>query len=315
MDPLTHTLVGAVTANAFLKRKVGPEAVPVLCWASNLPDIDVLVLLSSSPAAVAARRSFGHSAFLYPLWCLLLAWLFKRRYPAQRFSTLFGMCLLGASLHVFFDLVNSFGVLALWPFSGYRPELAIIFIIDLALTGILLGPFVAERLPRWKGRLRRACQVSAGLACAYVLLCAAARAQAEVLLLRQYRGVATDFSYVFPEPLGPHRWRGVVRVGAEYRIYLINAVTGRVELRSVTLTDESAPAAARARAVSPVAAELAGFFKAPVWKVSRLPDGSVEAAVYDLRFRPLVLPRRGRPFEFLFRVLPDGSVQDRGLSS
>jgi hypothetical protein len=219
------------------------------------------------------------------------------------------MCLLAASLHVFFDLVNSFGVLALWPFSDYRPELGIVFIIDLVLTGLLAAPFLAVRLPRWKGRLRRACKVSAAAVCAYVLLCAGLRTQAEVLLARQTRAKA-DFSYVFPEPLGPHRWRGVLRFGNEYRVYLINALSGRVDLKRLTVTDENKSAAVAAvRAASPVARRLESFFKAPVWETAPLGGGVMDARVYDLRFRTIVLPR-GRPFEFRFRVLPDNSVQE-----
>ena len=314
MDPVTHTLIGAVTANAFLKRKVGPEAVPVLCWASNLPDIDVLVLLGSGPAGVAMRRSFGHSAFLYPLWCAALAWLFKKLYPNQRYATLFLLCLLGASLHVFFDLVNSFGVLALWPFSDYRPELAILFILDLILTGILLAPFLAAWLTPWRSRLRHACRISAALACAYVLFCAGARMKAEMLLMRQSPLLKPDFSYVFPEPLGPHRWRGVLLFGNEYRVYLINALSGRVELRALAVTDEAKPAAAAVLRASPMAAQLEGFFKAPVWRVTPARGGAAEVSVYDLRFRTLLLSRR-RPFEYLFRVFPDGRVQELGRAS
>lgn len=313
MDPLTHTLVGAVTAQAFLKKKVGPEAVPVLCWASNLPDIDTLVLLSRDPASITMRRSFGHSVFLYPLWAFGLAWIFKRIYPQQKLSTLYLLCLLGASLHVFFDLVNSFGVLALWPFSNYRPELAIIFIIDLLLLGILMAPFALTRLPSWKGRLKQACRASAAAVCAYVLFCAGARAQAEVRLMRQAGGLTPELSYVFPEPLGPHRWRGVVRFGDEYRVYMIHTFTGRVDLWGIVRTDENQAAAAAVRRISPMAKRLEEFFKAPVWTVRPSPDGDgALVTVYDLRFRSLVFPRQGA-FEYAFLLRRDGAVEERGL--
>lgn len=306
LDPVTHTLVGAVTAQGFFKRKVGPEAVPVLCWASNLPDIDALVMLSRDPAAVTMRRTFGHSVFLYPLLAAALAYLFKRIYPKQKYLTLLGLCLLGTSLHVFFDLVNSFGVVALWPFSLYRPELAIVFIIDLLLTGMLAAPLLLAkppRLPHW-------CRVAAAAVCGYVLFCAASRMHAELLLSRQAAGVTPELSYVFPEPLGPHRWRGVLRMGDEYRIYLINAITGRVDLRAIARTDANRPAAVRVREVSPRWKRLEPFFKAPVWKVTRDAQGYDEARVHDLRFTTLVLKRRGEPFAYRFRVLPGGLVEE-----
>jgi membrane-bound metal-dependent hydrolase YbcI (DUF457 family) len=307
MDPVTHTLVGAVTAHAFLKKKVGPEAVPIMCWAGNLPDLDVLALLSSDPAAVTLRRSFGHSVFLYPLWALALAFLFKRRYPHQKLLTLFLLCLLGASLHVFFDLVNSFGVLALWPFSGYRPELAIVFIIDLLLLASLAFPFLFFR-----DRLKEACRASAAVACAYVLLCAGARAHAEMKLQNHTRGLSAAMTYVFPEPLGPHRWRGVVRFGDEWRVYLIHTLSGRVEAARIERTDEESVAVDRVRRISPMAKRLEAFFKAPVWTQRRDPDGEgMLVTVYDLRFRPVVL-NRGKAFEYAFKVLPDNSVRELG---
>lgn len=309
MDPVTHTLVGAVTAQAFLKKRFGPETVPIMCWAGNLPDIDALVMLTSDPAAITLRRTFGHSVFLYPLWALLLAGIFKKVYPQQRFLPLFLMCLLGASLHVFFDLVNSFGVVALWPWSLYRPELAIVFIIDLLLLGSLAFPFVFFR-----HKLKEACRASAAIACAYVLLCAGARAQAEVRLMRHTEGLGASMTYVFPEPFGPHRWRGVVRFGDEWRVYLIHTFSGRVEAARIERTDEDRPAAADVRRISPLAKRLEAFFKAPVWTVRRSPDGDgMLATVYDLRFRPVVLKRGGGAFEYAFKVLPDGSVRELGL--
>ena len=62
MDPLTHTLVGAVAGQAFFKRRLGAEVVPILALASNLPDIDALVMATGDPAAVMMRRSFGRAA-------------------------------------------------------------------------------------------------------------------------------------------------------------------------------------------------------------------------------------------------------------
>jgi inner membrane protein len=308
VDPVTHTLVGAVAAQAFLRKRVGPEAVPILCWASNLPDIDAVVMLGSDPAAITLRRTFGHSLFLLPVWALALAAVLKRFYPSQRLPTLFALSLLGASLHVFFDLVNSFGVVALWPLSSYRPELAIVFIIDLALTAALAAPFVF-----FQDRLERACRVAAAAACAYVLLCAGARAHAAARLAEHARGLDAQMSYVFPEPLGAHRWRGVVRFGDEWRVYLIRALSGRVEPARIELTDEGRPSVGRVRRISPLARRLEAFFKAPVWTERRAPDGDgALVTVYDLRFRPIVLSRR-TPFEYAFQVRRDGSVVELGL--
>src|SRR5712692_2481641 len=142
MDPVTHTLVGVAMANAFFRRRIGPESVPILAIASNLPDLDAVVHLTGNPAAVLMRRTFGHSLLLLPFWALLLALALRRFYPRPGARTLFGLCLLGAGVHLLFDLINSFGVVLLWPLSSWRPELALVFIIDFVLTGLVALPLL-----------------------------------------------------------------------------------------------------------------------------------------------------------------------------
>lgn len=286
-------------ANAFFKKKIGPEAVPVLAWSSNLPDIDALAMLSSNPAAITWRRTFGHSMFLFPLWAAGLAWLFKRRYPKQSFAALFGLCLLGAAVHVFFDLINSFGVVLLWPFSSWRPEFASVFIVDLVLLGLLaLG--ARERWARF----------SVGAAAVYLAFCFGNRAlEAERLSLRT-AGDPPEFAYVFPEPLGPHRWRGVARQGGFYRLYLLRSLYGVDELREAVPTSPDDPRVLKARR-TPLGKSLDAFFKAPVWSAAEAPGGGAAVTGRDLRFTSLVLPRHAG-FTYRFNVLPDGSVQTSG---
>lgn len=305
MDPVTHTLTGLVTAEAFFKKKLGRETVPLLALAANLPDVDALMHATADPAAITLRRSFGHSVFLFPLWAALLATLAKWRWPRFRWWTLYGLCLLGCCVHVFFDLVNSFGVLALWPFSGYRPELSILFIIDLTLTGILAAPYLAYLKKDWRPEIRKVFRVSAACAMGYVLFCAGNRLHAELLLNRALPvpGAKADFSYVFPEPFGAHRWRGVLKHGSLYRVYLIENLSGRVTLKREVETQQSPEIAAAQD--SAVGRRLSAFFKAPVWRLEDGPAGR-ETRVYDLRFRSILLARDGI-FEFAFAAGPDGA--------
>src|SRR5258708_25199797 len=166
LDNVTHSLVGLNLAHAFFKRRFR-EAVPALLLSSNLPDIDGAVLFSPSPLAVTWRRTFGHSVLLLPLWTLVLAWLLRRHYRSSSLIALWLLCLLGAYAHLFFDLINSFGVVLLWPFSAWRSELAMVFIIDVFMLALLAFPH-----PLW--------------------LCKSGRAQVS-LALRSSSGLLTDF--------------------------------------------------------------------------------------------------------------------------
>ncbi|MBI3805783.1 MAG: metal-dependent hydrolase [Nitrospirae bacterium] len=296
MDNVTHTLVGVVMANAFFRKRIGKPAVPILALANNLPDIDAAVVLTGDPTAILMRRTFGHSLLLLPIWVFILSAILRRFYPQLRWPTVIGLTLLGALVHLFFDLINSFGVVLFWPWRDWRPELGIVFIIDLILTGLLAMPLLLVRLRRFKESLIGLSQISAAMVLLYLAFCGWSRLRAQEIV-NAAAGTPVDFSYVFPEPLGPHRWRGVTREGKQYRIYLVHPWTAGIDLREEVVTEVGHPVVEEARR-TPLAHRLEWFFKAPVWNLT---EQTAEAIVYDLRFRTLVLPRM-TPFIFRFPV-------------
>jgi membrane-bound metal-dependent hydrolase YbcI (DUF457 family) len=299
LDNVTHSLVGLNLAHAFFKRRF-PEAVPTLLLSSNLPDIDGAVLFSSNPLAVTWRRTFGHSVLLLPLWALALAWLLRRHYRSSSLIALWLLCLLGAYTHIFFDLINSFGVVVFWPFSAWRPELAMVFIIDLFMLALLVFPYPFRFGKHGRLRMARACRWSSGLVAGYLAFCAVNRAYAKWKLDHSFGGAEASFSYVFPEPLGPHRWRCLVRrEDHSYREFLFHTLSDRAEPPLDVPSFPNEPAVLNARA-SPAGRRLDWFFKAPVWRPE--PGG---IRVYDLRFGSLVLKRRGA---FEYTLTPDGRV-------
>ena len=316
MDPVTHTLVGVGLANALFRKRIGSPAVPVLALASNLPDIDAVVHLTGDPTAILMRRTFGHSVFLLPLWSLGLALILRRFYPETGFGRLLGLVLLGAYVHLFFDLVNSFGVVLLWPLSDRRPELAIIFIIDFILTGLLAAPLLLAVSRRLRPHLVLMSRIAMTGVAVYILFCGGNRMIARRALASESSKLTArpEFSYVFPEPLGPHRWRGVVRIGDTYRIYLIHTLAEKIDFvgQEQTALGNSAVESARATVLG---RRLEWFFKAPVWTVedeTALADlsskDSIVVSVHDLRFRSAVVNQDGF-FVFRFRVFPDGRVE------
>ncbi len=310
MDPLTHTLVGVGLGNAFFRRAYGKAAVPVLALASNLPDIDGVVMLTGDSASVLMRRTFGHSLLTVPLGSLALAFVLRRFLPRLSFRALFGMTLVGAGVHLFFDLINSFGVVLLWPFSAWRPELAIVFIIDLILTSILAAPLLLWTVRPLRSHLVAMSRAALACVAAYLLFCSAFRVRAERALAdAQPPGKPAEFSYVFPEPLGPHRWRGVVRHDGAYALYLLYALSGRAEPCGKVATAIDDPRVLLAMA-TPLGRRLGDCFKAPVWSVAPAaavpdspgaPGGVAVVSAEDLRLRSLVLDRPGI-FVFRFRV-------------
>ena len=300
MDPVTHTLVGVGMANAFFRRRVGPAAIPILAIASNLPDLDTLVYFTGDPIAILARRTLGHSIFLLPFWAFGLSLILKRFWPRLEFRTLFGLSMLGSFTHLFFDLINSFGVVLLWPWSDWRPELAMVFILDLFLTGLLVAPLLLGLFHRLRPYLIPLSRASIVCVVIYLCLCGVSRfAAGEMLAAEIHRSnLRPDFSYVFPEPFGPHRWKGVVRENDRYHLYLVQVLKKKVEWKNTVPTQVAHPEVVRVRETA-LARRWEWFFKAPVWRVHPNPEtGGV--SVYDLRFRSLLLQRE-TPFEYFFR--------------
>jgi inner membrane protein len=288
VDPITHTLLGAAIGEAFFRPRLGRRAVTVSAWAANLPDIDAVVMLTRDPGAVILRRSFGHSLFLLPVWIALTAWIFSKKYDDMDARDLTWVIAVNCAGHLLFDLINSFGVQLFWPLSLARPELASIFIIDLALVGFLAAPHLTRLKESWRPGLGTACQTALVAVVFYLAMAFSSRQYALSLLAQETGG--KGFQYAFPEPLGAHRWRGVVKEKDAWKVYLVDVGRGTVTARQ-TLTDAAQSPQALAARRTPFGARLETFFKAPVWTVEPKAEGGWTASVQDLRFTSLVLAR------------------------
>lgn len=297
MDNLTHTLVGVAIGEAGLRKRLGRGTTLILAIASNLPDSDVIWASFQGGEAFLFRRMFTHSIFGIPLIAAIAALLFRLLYKHISWRALFGLCFLGMGVHIFFDLINSYGVVLLYPLSLQRFELAWVFIIDLILWGILVSPFLISML--WRHRLEKFTRISLMLLLSYVSFCGLARFQAAKILaqIAAKESQVPNFLYVFPEALGPHRFRGVIREGDEYRMYMIHILSGRYELKERFHTDENSSEVQAIRSREE-ARRLEWFFKAPVWRRDN-EKGIFE--VFDLRFKSFVLDWRKVPFAFKFK--------------
>jgi inner membrane protein len=288
VDNLAHTLIGIGVARSGLARRFGPGTTLTLAIASNLPDLDALYTLLDPWDRFMLRRTHTHALIAMPLLAALLALLLGRHYRERPWRVLFGLSLLGIVLHVVFDLVNSFGVVVLWPFSPRRFELESIFIIDLVLWGLPAGAMLAARFLKSEEGKERIYRVALTALGVYVVLCLAAhsRAEAQVREALAREKLHPRALRVFPEPLGPQRFRAAALVGGSWKVYLCSLVRGTTELRGEFPTDDGAPRVLEIRA-TPKGRALDRFMAAPVWTLE--PDGRV--TVDDLRFRSLVAPR------------------------
>lgn len=304
MDNLTHSLIGAAVANAGLKQKYGRGTTWALVIASNLPDLDVFWGFIDPRPSFAYRRMFTHGILGVPLLCLAGAVLQRRFFPNLTFKTTFLLYLLGAVLHVLFDLANSFGVVVLYPFSRHRFEFCWLFIIDLALWFFLVSPLVLSLARSKWTELGDLSRVAVRCVVIYVAACGVLHFRSEQALRRWAAdaGVQPGFSTVFPEAFGPRRFRGVLRDGDVYRVFRINSFQGDVSEFSRVETHDHSPDIGKI--LETKEGRIFNWFaKAPVWTpIPGGPAGGQRWGVQDLRFGSTVLTFRGSPFAFGFDV-------------
>lgn len=307
MDNLTHTLIGVAVASAGLRQRLGRGTTAVLAIASNLPDIDAVYLFFGGEYGFLARRMLTHSILGILVLSLLAAWVFRFFYRELSYKALFFLCLLGMGLHVFYDLMNSYGVVLLYPFSHERFELAWIFIIDLVLWFLLILPFILLKFKKLKSKECEIFKVTVLAVGLYTGFCGWARFESFRVLERtaEYAHIHPDFFYVFPEAFGSHRFRGIVRKGDDYEMYLIHVFQGQAELLRRLHTQEKDPRIQGLRQRREVH-NLEWFAKAPVWQIVEK-NGQLIAKAFDLRFVSLVLKGRKASFAFQFMV-PDSSA-------
>lgn len=135
MDNLCHTLVGAALAQTGLKNR-SPLGTATLLIGANLPDVDVISLAWGNTAGLAFRRGWTHGVLALPLWPFVLAGavvLFDRAVTRRgaRFWPLVGLAALGVLSHPLLDLLNTYGVRWLMPFSNAWYYGDTLFIVDI----------------------------------------------------------------------------------------------------------------------------------------------------------------------------------------
>lgn len=149
MDPLTHAASGAVAMLALPHRPATFWAAPLAALACASPDLDLL-FIHSPLEFLMLHRGLSHSLAFMPFFGLLLAclcWpLWRKATPlAWKFSTVWLFCCAMILLHIWLDVVTTYGTMIFLPFSHYRVRLNSIYIIDLLVTLPLLWAVAAWR--------------------------------------------------------------------------------------------------------------------------------------------------------------------------
>ncbi|MGK2934420.1 MAG: metal-dependent hydrolase [Gemmatimonadaceae bacterium] len=246
MDPLTHTMAGAVLARAGLDRGgTLPLAAATLVLAANAPDIDIFAMFAGSYAGLAFRRGWTHGPIAVVLLPLALTgvmlawdrWVRRRgergttRAPLDARATLL-IAFIGVVSHPALDWLNTYGIRLLLPFSGKWFYGDAVFIIDPWLWLLL-----AAALVPWR-RTRRRVRIFGAAAAVYLAAMIGASILAESITRRaaEAAGITGIEEVMYqPAPAQPHRGSAIVATGEAYALgdfEWISSASSRVTFRS-----------------------------------------------------------------------------------
>ena len=223
MDNIAHTLAGVALAEAGLRRRTG-LATATLAIGANLPDVDALIyVVGSNVDALAFRRGWTHGILAMILLPLLLAGIMlawdrlvrqRRTHPGDPVDTrwLLALAAIGIWSHPLLDLLNTYGVRLLMPFSNRWFYGDTLFIVDPWLWGSLAVGIVLSRIRRRRGARAPEVPTRAAIAAltAYVTVMAVSSQVGRTIVNRQASGGVSDRTMVAPVPANPLR-RTVVR--------------------------------------------------------------------------------------------------------
>ncbi len=305
MEPVTHTLTSVALSRAGLNRTTR-HATTLLVISGLGPDLDLLSYAGGASAYVRFYRTIFHSLpGALALACGLagLATVLDRRFrhkqgqPGLHFARVFLVCAIGVVSHLLLDLCDSNGVNLLWPFRNrwvawdFAPQVDP-WILVLLLAGLSL-PELFRLVSEEIGERKKGRGPSKGAIAALVLIAGYLVARGELhsravdmLLSREYHGLAPLAAGAFPSGASPLAWRGVVSTENSLEILDVSFAPGAEfdPERSLThFKPESSPVLEAAQRTT-VAQRFLRKAQFPIASLERIEEG-YRCELRDLRFR------------------------------
>ena len=294
MDNLCHTLVGAALAQTGLKKRSALGAATLLI-AANLPDVDAISLLCGRIPGFAFRRGWTHGVLALSLWPFVLAAAMvafdragKRR--GAQFWPLVGLSAIGVVSHPLLDLLNTYGVRWLMPFSSQWYYGDTLFIVDIWVWLMLAaGILISVRRER-RGRMdwRLPARAALGAATLYTagMFTLGRLAMAQVRVELVAAGVPIQRVLASPVPVTPVRRDIVVDEGDGYVVGTLRTggqfvQEGHWPKRNPA--DEDADPAIAMAASTPAAVTFLSWARYPTYIVDRRGESTVVHFI-DLRY-------------------------------
>jgi len=283
LDNLTHSLTGWALGQTGLKTK-SRKGLAALILGANMPDIDVFFFwVPWDPLAIhrgVTHSLVGGSIVMPPVLAGLL-WLLDRWQAGRgktfksglsmHFGRLVALSYIGAISHPLMDVLTTYSVQLLSPFSSAWYHSDGLFIIDVWLWLLLGGAILwSKRLEKRGGEWRKPAQGAIGILLAYVAVNMAISQRAWSEVRGWANGRRVDAIFASPPPLYSWRRNLVWRESGCYRRAYFDPFAGFGQVGACEPTNMQEPLVREAiRQSQP----LQKFLK---WSI--LPQATVEKA-------------------------------------
>ncbi len=288
MDNVCHTLAGAALGEAGLKTRTR-FGNAVLMISANLPDVDALAFLGSTPI-VAIRRGWTHGVLAQALLPILFTgvvvlidrlWRSRDGRRVRPWQVLL-LSYAGVLSHVFLDWLNAYGIRLLMPFSNRWFYGDAMFIVDpwlwLAFGG---GVFLARR--RLSLRPARVALLAAAVYIGVMVWSAAVARQRVRDAWIEAHGRPPRAWMAAPVAVSPFRRSVIVDDGEGYIRGTVRWFPARVEFDDgLTPKRDGEPAVERVRQEPDFRAILT-WSRFPYYEIAQTPDGT-RVTLRDMRF-------------------------------
>lgn len=296
MDNLTHSLAGIALSRAGLNRLTS-GATPVLLFAANIPDIDILSFLGGSAAYLKWHRAHTHALLFGPLMAILpvLAVGLFWRPQGFRWVGAYVASLIGVLCHSLLDWTNMYGIRLALPFSGDWFRLDITNVYDVWILLFLMLSLAAPAFSRLvSSEIGGKRTTGRGWAIAALIFLVGYNFVRQIphqqavgaLASSVYEGFPPLRAAALPNAWNPLEWRGLVETEDFYAVAPVR-LNERFRPEDATLLNKperTPPIEAAAR--SGVFRVFLDFAAYPLFRVEPLdsPEAGYLVTANDLRF-------------------------------
>jgi inner membrane protein len=227
LDTITHGLIGALGSRTGYHQKFGKIATFSFLLGSIFPDIDVAVTVLGPDFTMRYHRGLTHSIIAAPVFSIMVMFAVVLVLKTREYKKIYPMVLLGMYSHIFFDIITAYGTVLFDPFSTKRYSWNLVFILDPFITiPVLLGLIISIKKPCYAVRTSLLVFVFLAL---YLLLSYNVKQSAITIInnIAQSYNMSTVKLNVYPRPLAPFRWMGVVETNENFYKVNINSLSSK----------------------------------------------------------------------------------------